>query len=280
MGGKSKSVDTSGLSAAAMAGQGALVGIGQQQMNFAQQEYARLQPLLDQIAQQQLGVQNQYMMQAQQQGLEFNNTFMPMIQDFANDARNFNTEGYREQLAQQAAADAALAFSTTQGATNRSMASMGINPNSGRFAAANRANDIQLAAQKANAMTGTRRQAEAEGQQRMMNAINMGSGLQGQSLQAAQMGIQAGSSAAGLMTAAGNQYLNGMNSAASNMQGGYGLGMNGMQSVLGIQQQQNAQKAQERGSIYSGIGTLVGAAATGGASLYGQGLLAAAMRGK
>ena len=59
---------------------------------------------------------------------------------------------------------------------------MGVNPNSGRFAGMQNATGLQQAAMRANAMTGTRQQAEQMGYARQLDAAGLGRGLAGASL--------------------------------------------------------------------------------------------------
>lgn len=258
MGGKSKKIDASGISDAAMAGQSAMLGLGQRQIDFAQQQYDQFNPIYQQMAQQQMGLQNSYQEQANASNQMYSDSFMPMIQDYANQARNFNTDAYQQQLAQQASSDAAAAFGNTQASSARSMASMGVNPNSGRFAGLTHANDVQLAAQRGAAMTNTRAAARAEGERMTTNAIGLGDGLRNAGMQASQMAMNAGNNAGQMLMAPGQLVQNAYNSQGNMMQNAYSHGLSGQNMALGFQQQNNAAQAQERGALYSGIGSVVG----------------------
>lgn len=259
----SKSTDTpdySGLLNAANNSYATLSTLGQQQLDFSKQQYNDLKPMYTQLAETQLGIQNQQLANANLYNRTFQNTYMPMMEEYANSARNFNTEAYREQLAQQAAADVAQAFSTQQAATNRSMASMGVNPNSGRFAGLQNQNALSLAAQRANAMTSARTQAEAEGQNRMANVINMGSSLAGMGTNANQLALSAGSQAGNTAMSLGNNYLNNMNSGIGTISNAYNSQMSGLSTVLGNQTSIYGAQAAQTGSLYQGLGSLVGTA--------------------
>jgi hypothetical protein len=210
-------------------------GLGQQQLAFAQQQYADLAPTLRGIAQTQQAAQEQQMSQAKDYYDYMRSTYRPVEQGLVQQAQKFNTEQYREQMASQAAADAGRAFAQTQAASQRAMAGMGVNPNSGRFASMQTQSNLGLAAQRAAAMTGTRQQASQMGYARMLDAAGLGRGLSGASTAAYQGATGAGSAAGNMYMAPGNQFMQGMGQAGQTMGQGYSLGMQGMNSVLGSQ---------------------------------------------
>jgi hypothetical protein len=179
-----------------------------------------------------MGAMSYQMDQGKAMGDMFRQTYMPMMAEQANAARNFNTEAHREGLAQQAAADVSRAFTNTNAASARNMASMGVNPNSGRFAGMQRGNDIALAAQRANAMTGTRRMAEAEGQQRMASAINGGQELAGMSRLGINSGLAAGDSAGTMYLAPGNNYMRAAEMGIRTIGDGIDYGQRGMGGAM------------------------------------------------
>ena len=210
-------------------------GLGQQQMAFAQQQYADLAPTLRGIAEAQQQAQQQQMSQAQDYYDYMRSTYRPVEQSLVKQAQNFNTDAYREQLASQAAADAGRAFAQTQAASNRAMGAMGVNPNSGRFASMQTQSNLGLAAQKAAAMTGTRQQAQQMGYARMLDAAGMGKGLSGLSNAAYQGATGAGSAAGNMFMAPGNQFMGGMGAAGQTMGQGYQLGMGGLGNIMNSQ---------------------------------------------
>lgn len=70
----------------------------------------------------------------------------------------------------QAQADASNAWKDVRAETNRAMARMGVNPNSGRYQGINAAADVQKSAQVAGARTNARIGAEQENYERLKNA--------------------------------------------------------------------------------------------------------------
>ena len=88
--------------------------LGREQLQFARDQYADIKPLAQQIAAQQMAAQQQQMTQAQDYYNYQKDTFRPVEQGLVRDAQNFSTEGYREQMAGQAAAAAGRAFGVQQ----------------------------------------------------------------------------------------------------------------------------------------------------------------------
>jgi hypothetical protein len=183
MGGKSQPdpPDYSQLAGASKESAEIMARLGQQQLDFSKQQYQDMLPFMTGIAGDQRAMMKQQMDQAQDYYRYQQDTFRPLEQQMVEDARSYNTDAKREQLAGQAAADAGRAFATTQAASQRNMASMGVNPNSGRYAGANAASNLGLAAVKGSAMNQTRDKAEMLGQARMLDAIGLGKGLTGAS---------------------------------------------------------------------------------------------------
>ena len=142
-------------------------------------------------------------------------TQVPLENEILADVRSFDTEAERERLAGQAMGDVEQAASASRGINARAMASMGVNPNDGRYAAVMRqgAYDRTLAA--ASAMNKTREAARQLGWARKndaaallrglpgfsSNASQLAQGWGGQGMQAGTMGLNAATSASG----AGNQ---------------------------------------------------------------------------
>lgn len=206
-----------------------MAGLGQKQLDANERQFQAMLPFMTGIAEDQRAMMKQQMGQAKEYYDYSQKTFRPIEEKMAADAMAYNTDAKREELAQQAAADAGQAFAQSQAANERSMASMGVNPNSGRFAGQQRGSELGLAAMKANAMTSTRQQAEALGHARMLDATGLGRNLAGASSGAYAGALGAGNSAGsnaqqpyqnyqsgmaggiGTMGQAQNMYLNGLN---------------------------------------------------------------------
>lgn len=237
-----------------------MAGLGRDQLAFAKQQYRDLSPIIRDIADQQAQAQAQQMQQAQDYYAYQTGTFRPLEQGLVRQAQQFNTEAYREQLARQAAADAARAFGTTQAASERAMASMGVNPASGRFRGIQAQSDLGLAAQRANAMTGARDRAEQLGYARQLDVAGLGRNLAGASTAAYQGAVGAGSAATGSYMAPGNQYMAGMAQGASTIGSGLNMQNQGLSNILSSQTSSYNQGLASQGEIF---GALVGAGAAG-----------------
>ncbi len=237
--------------------------LGREQLAFARQQYAETAPLARQVAKSQIAAQSQQMQQAQDYYDYQINTFRPLEQGLVKQANEFNTDSYREEQAREAAAASGRAFGMTQQANQRSMASMGVNPNSGRFAAQQQQSAMGLAAQRAAAMTGARQQAQQMGWARQLDAAGLGRGLSGASLGAYQGATGAGSAGVNSAMAAGNQYMQGMAQGASTIGQGLNTQMTGLTSVLSGQVSQSNAAMNAQGEMF---GAVLGAGGTLGAA--------------
>jgi hypothetical protein len=191
--------------------------LGREQLAFSRQQYAEMMPLARQVYGQQMDAQRQQMNQAQNYFDYQQQTFRPVEQGLVRDAERFSTEGYREQMAGQAAAAAGRAFGVQQDMGQRAMASRGVNPNSGAGMALQAQGNLGLAAQRANAMTGARTQAEQTGFARRLDVTGLGRGLAGASTAAYQGATSAGSAGINTAMAPGSQYMQGMAGAGQTM---------------------------------------------------------------
>lgn len=191
--------------------------LGREQLAFSRQQYNEMAPLAQRVAAQQMAAQDQQMAQAQNYFDYQQQTFRPVEQGLVRDAERFSTEGFREQQARDAAAATGRAFGVMQDAAGRAAASRGVNPNSGAGMALQSQNMLGLAAQRANAMTGARNQAEQMGFARRLDVTGLGRGLAGAST--AAYGGATGAGTAGINTsmAPGNQQMQGFGQAGQTM---------------------------------------------------------------
>ena len=265
MGGKSQPApDYSSMAAATREGVQVAKELGTRQMDFAQRQYEEMKPLAQQVADQQMAAQAQQMQQAQDYYNYNVGTFRPLEQGLVSDAQRFNTESYREQMAQKAAADVQQAFQGAQGTAMRAATRMGINPNSGAFGAASNANALKLAAATAGAQTGARTQAEQLGWARRLDAAGLGRGLAGSSSAAYAGATGAGSAGLSSAMAAGNQYSQAFGQGASYGLQGAQMGIQGQGNILSSQTGVFNASLQAQGETLGGLvgaGSKLGAAA-------------------
>jgi hypothetical protein len=232
--------------------------LGTRMLDFSERQYEELSPMARRAADQQFAAQGQQMAIAQEDRERYLSTFAPVEQGLVRRAQEFDTDAYREQLASQAAADAARAFGSTQAQTARGMSRMGVAPGSGAFGAQMNQNALAGASMRAGAMTGSRLQSEGEGMNRLYNAAALGRGLPGQTLGAYGGAVGAGSAGVNTAMAPGNQYMQGMGQGASTIMQGQGLGMQGATSILGNQANLYGQKMGAQSQM---LGTALGVGA-------------------
>jgi hypothetical protein len=219
---------------------GPMKELGAEQLAFAKEQYKDLLPLAQQVATQQIAAQNQQMQQAQDYFSYQQNTFRPLEQGLVRDAERFNTDAYRENLARDASAAAGRAFGITQAASQRAQASMGVNPNSGRAMSMANQSNLGLAANRANAMTGARNQAEQIGFARRLDVTGLGRNLSGASTAAYQGATGAGSAGINTSMAPGSQYQQGLQQSGqtygnvlNNQTSQFNTGLNAESQVYG-----------------------------------------------
>lgn len=239
-------------------------GLGREQLAFARQQFAEASPYLRDIANAQRQAQEEQMRQARDYYEYMQSTYRPVEKGLVAEAQRFDTEGYREQLAAKAAADAGRAFSATQQAQQRAMGAMGVNPASGRFASMQNQANLGLAAQRAAAMTGTRQQAQQMGYARKLDVAGLGRGLPGASTAAYGSATGAGSAAGQSFMAPANQFNQGFGQGAGTIGQGLQIQNQGLGQIVSTQGQVYGAGLQAGDPFAQIVGTGLGAWAGGG----------------
>ena len=185
------------------------------------------------------------------------------LQDvISRDAKTFNTEAKREELAGQAGADVSQAYAGAQRTQAAEMARMGINPSDGKYGAASNALTAGTALATAQAKNGARTAARAEGQQLTDRAANVLSGYPTMGMQTTGQGAGYGTNAQMIA----NTGLAGLNSgfgAAGSMAGQMGGNATNMWGAQ-ASREANMQSQETTGGILGGIGGVAaGLAKTG-----------------
>ena len=193
--------------------------------------------------------------------------FQPLQDEFIKTANGWDSPEKLASVAAEAKADVLGAGADQRAANQRSMAAMGINPASGRFAGIDRAGDTNIALASAGAQNNARSTVRNQAVALKADAVNMGNGLGVNPATSLGLGVNAGTSAAG--TTAG---ANAASDARVGMLGdGYKTAMGGYTNQAGILQSQynsqlsawNAQQQADSsaiGGLASGIGSLAGMA--------------------
>jgi hypothetical protein len=232
--------------------------LGREQLDFSKLQYEEMKPLAQRIAGQQIAAQDQQMAIAQEDRARYLSTFAPVEQGLVRRAQEFNTDAYQQQLAAQAAADAARAFDNTRNMNSRNLSRMGVSPGSGAFRSGGVQDVLGLASMRAGAMTGSRLQSEGEGMNRLYNAAALGRGLPGQTLGAYGGANASGSAAQQTAMAPGSQYMAGMGQGASTIGSGLQMQNQGLSNIMSTQANLYGQKMGAQSEM---LGTAVGVGA-------------------
>ena len=211
-----------------------LEALGKEQLAFSKQQYAEMMPLARQVYGLQMDAQKQQMQQAQDYYDYQQQTFRPLERGLVADAQRFNTENYREQVAKDAALQAARAFEQTQGMADRASAARGISVDSPAAMALRNRSQYALATGTAQGMNQARQQAEQLGWARRMDVTGLGRGLAGASTAAYSGATGAGSAGLTSAMAPGGQYMQGMQQAGQT----YGNILNSQTSAYNAGMQQ------------------------------------------
>ena len=238
--------------------------LGQDQLAFSRQQYDELSPLARRAADQQFAAQEEQMRQARDYYDYQTGTFRPLEQGLVRDAERFNTEAYREQLASQAAADAARAFDSTQAQTARGMSRRGVAPGSGAFGAGMNQNALAATSMRTGAMTSARNQAEQLGYARRLDAVGIGRNLPGLSTAAYQSATGAGTAGINTAMAPGNQYTQGAGQGVNSILAGSGQAMDAYGRLYGGA---NTASINAQNNLAGLQGALLGTAGTLGAKI-------------
>lgn len=255
--------------------------LGRESLDFSKQQYAdsmaeaeRLRPIFDRLAGQQIEAADLSMELTKQAKADYDSTYRPIEQRLAADAMVAGSEGEQTRAAGLAGADVQRNLDMQREIGARQMASMGVRPDSGRFAGMNRTEAIMGAAARAGAETGARAAEKLRGDTMRMNTAAIGKGQQGLVLQGAQVGTNVGGAAAG----AAGQNLNTRSNIGQQYQGNvgnvslqYGNAANtnsGAAGILNTQYGNRLQAWQASQQAKSGLFGALGNAAGMAAGMY------------
>lgn len=137
---------------------------------------------------------NQYDFADEQQG-RYKNTFQPIENKLASDAMGWDSDARMASEAAKAKADVLGNAQQQRESNQRSMASMGVDPRSGRYAGVERATDLNTALAAAGAQNTARDTIRSQAQDLRNNAAGIGQRVIGNSNAAEGLGQQATQSA-------------------------------------------------------------------------------------
>lgn len=195
---------------------------------------------------------------------DYTDTYKPVAQSVVADAMNFNTASAKERFATSAASDLQSQQANQEAQTARSMAAMGVNPNSGKFAALKSSSAIANAAARAGATSNARVQADDLSVSKRIAAYGLGANLPAAATSAANSSVNAGSAAVANNAQAGNSLVSATASASDTALKGVSSSIQGLGSILNSQtstyDSDNAAKASSQSGYLSLVGAGIGAA--------------------
>src|SRR5687768_4991387 len=173
------------------------------------------------------------------------------------EAMSFDSPERKERMAAEAAADVTRSYGAAQEQNARALGAMGVNPNSGRFAAMSNENAIAQATDTAGAMNKARRDTELQGIALRTGAAQFGRNMPNTGIAADSAALNAGNSGVGNINA-GNAAHNASLGAASNWFGGANAGNASAGNMLLNQHQNQLNAWQMNQDRLAGFGQLAG----------------------
>lgn len=252
--------------------------IGEDWLEFAREQFdvgnirqEEMDALTREVITSQLDTQEEAQAWAREDRQRTKDVFQPLENEFIDKAKEFDSPEKQAQAAAEARTDVLKAAEMQQQANQRQMASMGINPNSGRFQGTERAAALNTALASAGAQNNARQMVRDKGLALRADAINMGKGLPSSTAAAYGIGTQAGNSAVGNQAQANaNFYANNGVMAQGHQAAmqGYANQGNILNNLYG--QQVSAWQAQQQANATSsaGLGSMVGTIAGAGITAY------------
>lgn len=180
-------------------------------------------------------------------------TFRPLEHAIVESAQTYDTESRREQKAGEAIADVQQQIDAAQGQQSRQLARMGVNPNSGKFAAMSNQISMAGALGKAQAAAKAREGVELQGYARKMDAANLGRNLASNQATSAGVALNAGNSAANT----GGMALSQAQNATNQVGKGFNTAIQGNDSAGNIYGQVAQMQSKDSG-IMGALGGVAG----------------------
>lgn len=232
-------------------------------LDFYKQQYEEFKPSLQKVLQAEMDIMGENRQRASEYSAYEKSTFRPVEQALVDQAKKYNTEAKREELASAATSDVAQAFDVARDQQNRQLAAAGIRPNSGRFAALNQTMLTQEALARAGAQNTARSMATDKGTALMYDAAGLGRNLAtnastayGVSLSAGQGARQSASAPGEIMGRGFQGAVNANNSAI----GGYGTAGNIYGQEFNARMQGYNAQQQANADMWGGFGKFGGMA--------------------
>jgi hypothetical protein len=231
--------------------------IAKDQLAWERERADKQDPLVEKVVNQQLQSGQDNADRATEQWNIYKTLFQPMEQRMVDDANNFDSPERQDMLAAQAGADTSRSYQAMQDQNAREMGRLGVNPNSGKFAAITNETGLAQAKDTAGAMNSARQAAITQGMALRQGAAQFGRNMPATGLSADSTALNAGNSAVGNLNASNQAHNASMNSAAQWFGGAQAGNSSAANIGLGLYQGQ-LQGAQMKQDALSGIGSLIG----------------------
>ncbi len=250
------------------------IKLGKDWLSFAKEQFAvgndrqvTMDAVADKVVENQLATQEKTNARADEQWAQHKSTFLPIEEKVAAEAINYDTPEKQAAAAAAARADVENNAAIQRNVQQRSMAGMGINPTSGRYAGVDRNTQLNTALIGAGAENKARQGVRDMGIMLRKDAAGLGRNLTGTAAQSYGIGLQAGNSAVGNQSAANANFFQNQNTMTQGFQGAQGANSSGagiLSNLYGkqldgwaAQQQANATSS---AGVSSAVGSLAGAA--------------------
>lgn len=237
---------------------------------FRKQVYGESQPqqqqlygLASRVAESQLADAATSRGRSQTQWDQYQGTFRPIEERMAQEAMAYGGQADQDRQAAQAVADARAQAGIARGISSRAMAAMGINPNSGRFAGMDRAQQLQEAGMAAGGANTARIVARDKGIGLRAGAAAFGRNQVNTAGQMTGLATASGTSSVGNQNAgfmSGLPYAQFASGATGNQIAGAGLGINANLGLAGLQQSGYNAGVQAQSQEAAGLGQFLGTA--------------------
>lgn len=244
--------------------------IAQQQLEWAQEQYAMDKETIDAVVGQMLSDQEFASETAQADRERYETVFQPLEDQFIEYAQNYATPERMAAEVGRAQAGVAQQFDQARAAQQQQLESFGINPADTRYSALDIGVQTQQAAASAAAGTEAARTTELTGQALLGSAVELGKGYPGQSTAALGAATAAGGTAAGATSGATQAATGALGMPAGYINAGtaaLGTGADAVNNAYASQV--NAYNAQLQAS--SGWGSALGAIAGGVFGMFEEG---------
>lgn len=251
------------------------IKLGKDWLSFAKDQFkvgnarqAKVDALSDQVTRQQLSDAKLASQRGSEQFERYKRLFQPVEDRIVSDAMTYDSPKKQAAAAAAAKADVLGSAADAEARSQRQMASMGINPASGRFAGIDRAGDLQTALAAAGAQNKAREQVKMTGMALREGVANMGRGATSTAAQQTSLGLNAGSSAMGNKLAAEGNWQANNAIMGQGFQGAIGANASGA-GILNQQygNQLSAWSAKQQADATSAAGLMGGLGTLGGAAL-------------